>query len=81
MAKLAKPASNFREALAELERLTTALEADDIDLDEAIAHFEAGSELALSLQKQLAEAEQKIKKIKLQFDSAATNADATNEGE
>ena len=67
MSKTVKPASSFRDTLAELEKLTAALEADDIDLDEAIASFETGSELAAQLQEQLATAEQKIKKIKAQF--------------
>ena len=67
MAPQPKPASSFRDSLTELERLTAALEADDIDLDEAIRAFEAGSELAARLQKQLIAAEQKIIKIKSQF--------------
>jgi exodeoxyribonuclease VII small subunit len=67
MPKTPKSASSFRDTLTELEKLTAALEADDIDLDEAISHFETGSELASRLQEQLATAEQKIKKIKAQF--------------
>ena len=65
-----KSDSNFRDSLTELESITKALESDDIGLDEAISHFERGSELAAGLQEQLRAAQTKIEKIKLRFETS-----------
>lgn len=67
MTKSTKPASSFRESLKELETITQALESDNVDLDEALKHFERGTELAAQLQAELKAAELKIEKIKGQF--------------
>ncbi|MBP9827482.1 exodeoxyribonuclease VII small subunit [Candidatus Saccharibacteria bacterium] len=59
----------FRDALAELETITKALETDDIDLDSALEHFERGSELVAKLESELRMAELRIEQIKAKLDS------------
>lgn len=39
---MSDPASDFETALAELERIVRALDRDELDLEEALALFEAG---------------------------------------
>lgn len=58
----------FAEDMAELEAITAWFESPDIDLDEALAKFERGMELASSLKKQLGVVENKIEKIKKSFE-------------
>lgn len=70
--KSPKPASNFRDDLAELEKITTALESDDVDLTQAIDYFARGTELATSLQDQLNAAELKIQSIRQKFSDVST---------
>jgi len=75
--KPTKPSLSFRDGLEELETITKSLEADEIGLDEAIAHFERGSILAGQLQEQLREAQIKIEQIKLRFDTTAESSKLT----
>lgn len=65
MSNESKPTSSFRDALKELEAITTQLESEDIDLDEALGAFERGNELVKSLQEQLSRAEQSVQKLQL----------------
>lgn len=58
----------FADDMAELESITAWFESPDIDLDEALAKFERGMELATGLKKQLGEVENKIEKIKKSFE-------------
>lgn len=58
-----KPVSNFREDLAELEKITQALESDTVDLEEALKSFERGSELVSSLKRQLDAAQLRVQEI------------------
>ncbi len=62
-----KPASTFRDKLQELDKITAALESDDIDLQAAITAFERGTKLAADLQDQLDKAEQQIETIRQKF--------------
>jgi exodeoxyribonuclease VII small subunit len=61
-----KPASDFKyaEALKELEEITSYLESNDADLDEAIKKFERGSELASKIEEHLKTTENTIKTIR-----------------
>lgn len=68
----AKPVSTFRVDLDELEKLTTSLESDAIDLDAALEAFEKGSELVNRLQTQLEAAELKITRIQSQASKSTT---------
>lgn len=61
-----KPQSDFKysQALQELEEITTYLESNEIDLDEAIKRFDRGSELAAQIEVHLQQAENKVETIK-----------------
>jgi exodeoxyribonuclease VII small subunit len=53
----------IEETLEKLEEITSALEREDIPLDEAIALFEQGLELAATAKKALDEARLKISQV------------------
>lgn len=53
----------IEEALEKLEEITSALEREDIPLDEAIALFEQGLDLAASAKKALDEARLKVSQV------------------
>ncbi len=58
-----KPVSSFRDDLAELEKITQALEKDEVDLEEALKSFERGNELVLRLKQQLDTAQLRVQEI------------------
>lgn len=53
----------FEQALDELDALVRRMEAGDLSLDESIAAYRRGAELARYCQGKLAAAEQEIKKL------------------
>lgn len=55
------PPKNFEAAVAELEGLVAAMEAGNLALEESLAAYKRGMELAAWCQKTLAEAEQQVK--------------------
>jgi exodeoxyribonuclease VII small subunit len=55
-----KVATQFEDALAELEQLVNQLEQGDISLEESLKSFERGVNLTRTCQKALQEAEQKV---------------------
>ncbi len=55
----------------ELEALIAWFEQDDVDLEEAIAKFEQGSELAGAIKERLGALENKITVLKQRFDETA----------
>jgi exodeoxyribonuclease VII small subunit len=67
MVKIAtpKPAAelSFEQALDELDALVRKMEAGELTLDESIAAYRRGSELARHCQAKLAVAEQEIRKL------------------
>lgn len=65
---------NFEKALKELEDITGWFEAGDADLDQGLAKFERGLELAGQLKKHLAEIENRVEKIKQKFAPAESAA-------
>lgn len=75
MSNESKPTSSFRDALKELEEITSQLESEDIDLDEALGAFERGNELVKSLQEQLTRAEQSVQKVQLHDTDAADSTE------
>jgi exodeoxyribonuclease VII small subunit len=56
-----KPAVDFEKALAELEKLVAELEQGELPLEASLKAFERGIELTRLCQKELAEAEQKVR--------------------
>ena len=64
----AKKELSFQKAFDELEELTAWFETEDVDLDEGLKKFERGLELAEVCKKKLAEVENKVTKLKKQFE-------------
>jgi exodeoxyribonuclease VII small subunit len=58
-----KPPIDFEKALAELERIVAELEQGDLPLEASLKAFERGIELTRLCQKELAAAEQKVRKL------------------
>jgi exodeoxyribonuclease VII small subunit len=56
-------APNFEQALEELEALVRRLESGELTLDESIAAYRRGAELARYCQTRLAQAELEIKQL------------------
>ncbi|HJW52112.1 MAG TPA: exodeoxyribonuclease VII small subunit [Burkholderiaceae bacterium] len=56
-------APNFEQALDELEALVRRMEAGELTLDESIAAYRRGAELARYCQTRLAQAELEIKQL------------------
>lgn len=54
---------SFEEAFAELDETVQKLEAGDLTLEESISLFERGMALAEQLEKQLTEAELRVRKL------------------
>ena len=61
--------TNLKDKLAELEKLLEWFEQDDLDIEEALAKYEKGSELAASIREQLSEIENKITVLEKRFDA------------
>lgn len=59
---------NFSQAMAELEEITKYLEGETTDLDEAIAKFERGSEIAQQMKQYLTQAQNRVDKLRANFD-------------
>ncbi len=59
-----KTKSNFEQNLSRLEEISQILEADNVDLEEAISLFEEGVKLSKSCLKTIKEAELKITELK-----------------
>ena len=51
---------SFKEASIELEQIVRALEAGDLELEDALARYSRGVELLKSLRDRLTDAEQKV---------------------
>ena len=54
------PQPSFESTLGDLEKIVTALEQGDLELDQALAHFEQGIGLARQGQEKLQKAQQKV---------------------
>lgn len=67
MATKNKPQS-FAKAFEELETVTHWFETGEMDLDEGLKKFERGLELAAFCKERLAQAENKMKEIKVKFE-------------
>jgi len=60
---------NFEKAFAELEKITLDFERGDVDLETSLKKFQKGLELAEICRKKLKEVENKIIKIKKDFEN------------
>ena len=61
---------DFEKALAELEQLVETMEKGDLTLEESLKQFERGVTLTKACQKALAEAEQKVRILTRDNESA-----------
>ncbi|MDE0155688.1 MAG: exodeoxyribonuclease VII small subunit [Gammaproteobacteria bacterium] len=61
---------DFEKALAELEQLVETMEKGDLTLEESLKQFERGVTLTRACQKALAEAEQKVRILTRDNESA-----------
>ena len=55
-----KEEKGFEESIEELEQIVESLENDELNLDDSIAKFEQGMQIAKDCNKKLEEAEKKI---------------------
>ena len=60
MSKKEKSENAFENALEELEKLVSSMEAGDLSLENALKQFERGIQLTRQCQQALREAEQKV---------------------
>ncbi len=63
---------NFNESFQELEKIVEDLESNKVDLEESLAKFERGLELAEQCKKRLSEVENKVVSIKKKFGVGVT---------
>jgi exodeoxyribonuclease VII small subunit len=61
---------HFEAALKELEEITAWFESSEVNLDQGLAKFERGMELAAQLKEHLVEVENRVEKIKQRFSDA-----------
>ena len=69
-----KDIKRFEELLDELESIVEGLEADELDLEEAVKAFERGVEISKACHKRLDEAERKVRLLRQQASGEVTEA-------
>lgn len=67
--KTAPPPFEFEKSLTELEAITAWFESSQANLDQGIAKFERGMELAQALRTHLGAVENRVEKIRQKFSS------------
>lgn len=60
-----KPQPSFRELSDQLDAVLAQLQADDIDVDEALKLHQQGTALAKQLEERLAAAEHQVRQLKV----------------
>ncbi len=78
-----KPEIDFEKALAELEQLVETMEKGELTLEESLKHFERGVTLTRACQQALADAEQKVRILTRNSETAELAefaADTDNDG-
>ncbi len=60
--------TTYQELSKELDAILVQLESTDVDIEKAVKDYARGMAIIEALEKQLKEAENKVKKIKLQFE-------------
>ncbi len=61
---------DFKKLMNELDTIVEWFESEDVDLDQSLAKFERGMELAQQLKSHLTQVENKVKKIQSKFDES-----------
>ena len=67
MASKSEKKLDFGEAFSELEKITDWFDKEEIDLEEGLAKFERGLELAAKLKARLKTVENRVEEIKVKF--------------
>ncbi|ERL12201.1 exodeoxyribonuclease VII small subunit [Olegusella massiliensis] len=67
---------SFKEASVELEQIVRALEAGDLELEDALARYSRGVELLADLRKRLAHAEQRVEVLLASDQTTTTDTTA-----
>jgi exodeoxyribonuclease VII small subunit len=70
-----RPAASLQSDLERLEQIVRALEADDLDLDRALALFEEGITRLRDARARLGDAEVRLKQLREAADGGADAAD------
>ncbi len=78
---MAKKTMTFEESLARAEEILQKLEAGNEPLDVTLKLYEEGIELVRSCNRQLEEAEQKVRMLRIQPDGTAAAVDFDSEGD
>ena len=65
-------AANYQELQAELDAIMLELQREDLDVDQALKHYQRGLELVQELEAYLKTAENKVKELKATFTSKQT---------
>ncbi len=73
------PKADFGAHMTELEEITAWFESENVDLNQALAKFERGMQLADILKRELGQVENRVEKIKAQFDAPPVSAEAEDE--
>ncbi len=64
----AKKSLSYQEMSQQLDTIMAQLQEENIDIEEAVKLYEQGTSLIKELEKQLRTAQNRVKKIKLQFE-------------
>lgn len=81
MASKADKKMDFGEAFAELEKITDWFDKGEIDLEEGLAKFERGLELAAKLKERLKAVENRVEEIKVKFSDLVEETPADRDSE
>jgi exodeoxyribonuclease VII small subunit len=63
--------TDYKTLSAELDEVLTKLQSADLDVDEAVKAYERGMEIAKELEAYLKEAENKVAKVKADWETRA----------
>jgi exodeoxyribonuclease VII small subunit len=63
-----KKTMSFEDKLKRLEEVTEKIEGEDLPLQEVLSLYEEGKKLAMELQKELKEAEEKVAELNVSTD-------------
>ena len=75
---MAKTTIDYKSLNAELDEILEKLQASDIDVDEALEAYEKGMEITKKLEDYLKNAENKIKKVKSDWNKKSTLQNSGN---
>lgn len=72
------PEQTLNSAFAELEKIVSQFEHDEVDLEQSLPQFKRGLELAQFLKQRLGQLENEIKTVKAEFEAAESTTKPTS---